>query len=868
MIVSPHRKFIAATGARRVFTVEHLAYLGLAALSVLLHLWALGGRSLHHDETIHAFYSWTIYEGQGYLHDPLTHGPFLYYWTALQYMLFGDSEFTARLSAALFGITLTLLPWLLRSEVGKGTALLTTTYLLISPVALYVGRFIRQDIFAITWEVLCLISILRYMVTRRVRWLYIFAASLALLYTTTETSYLFTLTLGTFIILVTLWQVNRRLLLALGIYAVLAVGMLKLLPSNRGLLVSQATDGTYTAVLDSQSKEQWLPLPLVTEQQALVVRHQGPDDLLISKSTPIPRDANTQLDPCQPTEQLVAEGYFSKLRKTLFGENLSVPAGCPARPVPVHKVNNQLLQANNGVFLHASITGLTILSLLFLIGLIWLIWIRRNADRETMWRAAVKRSPPRTLLTALDSLWSIHGALALGLAFVIYALFFTSFGTHPAGVVSGITGSLLYWVAQHDVQRGGQPQHYYLVQLLVYEPVLLTVGIGAMLAGLGHLWLQIKRGVALTAQRMAPGLLAWWAAGSIALYTWAGEKMPWITLHIAVPLTFIGAWGAVIVLRWAFRPVQRTLLGSQPRPTSRQERQVLWAYLGAFGVLVVFGLIQLTRSVRSTPEYPTGNPATPWLVVALVLIGLSLTAGYAIWHGPRRAIGGLLIAVGLMFGAYSFRSAWRLNFENGDVPVEMMVYVQTSPDVRRVINDLRTISVAETGRMDLPIMYDNEQIWKWYVRNYTRKTEFNGSMSGPAAEDVQAILMIDSNWNANAANVQGFVEGRFPLRWWFPEQQFYRFATQAQVDANGVPLKDSNGEALLQPAPFEQDSTIGRFIRRPFDARTLNELGRYLLFRQPPGQLSSVDFKVYVRPRYAYILGLPATTSPAQPQAR
>jgi uncharacterized protein (TIGR03663 family) len=266
MTAIPQRPLALARPQRRVLTVEHLAYLGLGALAVLLHLLALGGRALHHDETIHAFYSWTLYKGQGYLHDPLTHGPFLYYWTAVQYMLFGDTEFTARLAAAWFGIVLTLLPWLLRSELGKGTALLTAVYLLFSPVALYVGRFIRHDIFAVTWELLCLIAILRFVATRRVRWIYVFFASLALMYVTIETSYLFTLTLGSFIILVTLWQVNRRLLLLLAVYALLAVSALKLLPDHRGRVVTQDSNGQYAPVLDAQGQEQWLPLPLVTEQ--------------------------------------------------------------------------------------------------------------------------------------------------------------------------------------------------------------------------------------------------------------------------------------------------------------------------------------------------------------------------------------------------------------------------------------------------------------------------------------------------------------------------------------------------------------------------------------------------------------------------
>src|SRR5918997_767221 len=115
---------------RRVFTVEHGLYLVVGVLALFTHLFLLGDRALHHDETLHAQYSWRIYTGQGYTHDPLLHGPFLYYWTALVYFLFGDSDTTARLSAALFGMTAVLLPVLLRREIGRSGALLASAYLL------------------------------------------------------------------------------------------------------------------------------------------------------------------------------------------------------------------------------------------------------------------------------------------------------------------------------------------------------------------------------------------------------------------------------------------------------------------------------------------------------------------------------------------------------------------------------------------------------------------------------------------------------------------------------------------------------------------------------------------------------------------
>nr|MBP8250939.1 hypothetical protein [Herpetosiphon sp.] len=171
--------------------------------------------------------------------------------------------------------------------------------------------------------------------------------------------------------------------------------------------------------------------------------------------------------------------------------------------------------------------------------------------------------------------------------------------------------------------------------------------------------------------------------------------------------------------------------------------------------------------------------------------------------------------------------------------------------------DLRRVSIAETGRMELPIMYDNEQILKWYVRDYNNARYFSGSMNTPPADDVAAILIWDpSNWAANEPLLTNFVVGQFPLRWWFPESEFYRFATVPQTDANGQVIIGADGKQATKPAPFGQDSTIGRLVRNPFDAATQNELWRYLLFRQPPSQLSSVDMRIYIRPKYAYMLGL------------
>ena len=56
---------------------EQIFYLALVLLGLAMRLWDLDGRAFHHDESLHAFYSWRIIEGGLYQYNPLMHGPLL-----------------------------------------------------------------------------------------------------------------------------------------------------------------------------------------------------------------------------------------------------------------------------------------------------------------------------------------------------------------------------------------------------------------------------------------------------------------------------------------------------------------------------------------------------------------------------------------------------------------------------------------------------------------------------------------------------------------------------------------------------------------------------------------------------------------------
>ncbi len=190
---------------------ELIPYLVLAATALGMRLWDLGSRAISHDESLHAFYSWGLSQGNGYAHDPLMHGPFQFFGDALSFIIFGDSDFTVRLLSALFGAALVLLPFFLRRQLGRWGGIAVATLLVFSPTLLYFSRYARNDIYIAFWTLLLVICLWRYIVERRARYLYLGAAALSLSFSTKETSYITVAIFASFLLIVAGRELAARL---------------------------------------------------------------------------------------------------------------------------------------------------------------------------------------------------------------------------------------------------------------------------------------------------------------------------------------------------------------------------------------------------------------------------------------------------------------------------------------------------------------------------------------------------------------------------------------------------------------------------------------------------------------------------------
>ncbi len=186
----------------------------IVLMLVFTRLWDLGNRAYSHDESTHAWESWKLITGQGYRHDPVYHGPFLYHFTALVYFLLGVTDTTARVGMALLAVLAVLLVWPMRRWIGRVGALAAMFLLTISPSMMFRGRFIRHDLVVIVPSMIMVVAFFRYLEDRQYRWLYVIAGALAVMFCGKANAFINGAIFGTFWVLYLLvdwWRSRGRL---------------------------------------------------------------------------------------------------------------------------------------------------------------------------------------------------------------------------------------------------------------------------------------------------------------------------------------------------------------------------------------------------------------------------------------------------------------------------------------------------------------------------------------------------------------------------------------------------------------------------------------------------------------------------------
>jgi len=153
----------------------------------------------------------------------------------------------------------------------------------------------------------------------------------------------------------------------------------------------------------------------------------------------------------------------------------------------------------------------------------------RHTDPNFEW-------PP--LIQAIGGIGIGGWIVALSVFGFSWLLFFTVFFERPEDWASGFTRAIDYWDSQQEVNRGGQPWYYYLYALPIYEWLFVALAVVGT-------WRGLRRPTMLSI------LMIWFAVGSVVLYSYAGERMPWLIAHPLLPILILAAIGVQHL--WAHR---------------------------------------------------------------------------------------------------------------------------------------------------------------------------------------------------------------------------------------------------------------------------------------------------------------------------
>ena len=596
------------------------SFWGIILLGAILRFWGLGDKPLHHDESLHAYFSLQLMHNLEhwatcfnpppgyacYQYDPLLHGPFQFHIIALVYKISqwlgvydnGVNTFTLRIPAAVLGTVIVGLPYFLRDYLGKYGALIASFLLAVSPSMVYFSRFAREDIYFACFTLLMVVAVARYVRDRKMRWLVLAAAAFALAYATKEATFLAIAIFGSFMGGLIAWELGSRWRLPWKSNADLPASTL--LPRTAAplfLLVYFVIAGLAAKFLFA-----WMKATSI-----YITNHQKLSDIYV-------------------------QGLKDKT--VMIVPYLGIILGVFVLSILIREMLGKLPpQGRRGLAAYID----------------------------------PKKQP--LLDTILTMPWT-HWFFAVLCAWTIFLVLFTVVFTNiRGGIGDGIWSGIYYWLEQQQVARGGQPWYYYLLLIPLYEQIGVVFGLVGLVRCL----------VRPTRFRL---FIAYWFVGNVALYSWAAEKMPWLMIHMTMPLMLLAAVG--------LEPILVTLVNLvKHRIASRA----------------------LVKEARDAANGHTDQP---------VPAPLPRPRKVGAFAGSTALVGALLALLLLLPTLHNMYEVAYIHPADG--PHEMMVYVQTTTDVNIVMQKIDALDQKYyAGKHLLPIGVMNDAVWPfvWYLRDYS-----------------------------------------------------------------------------------------------------------------------------------------------------
>ena len=775
---------------------------------------------MSHDEVNHVVPSYNLFQGQGYAYDPVTHGPLQFHLIALSYFILGDSDFSSRVPAVLFSIATVAVALIgFRRFLGRRGAVIAGVLMLISPFMLFYGRYTRNEAFGGLWTVLMIYGALRYLEKGEKFSLYLLTVVMALHFTDKATAYIY----------------NAQLMLFMG-FAFL-VQVMRLTWAN-----ARSRNWFFNSIVGG------VALLSVALGMAVV----NADNSGISTSGEISGAASTGMTVARITEiGLVAlAGLLVIFALYLLVKNLGwavirkqrsfdliMLAGTLTLPLlaafPVRMMGWNPLDYTTSGMAQTSIFLVICTVLGVALGLWWKpkFWLGAAAIFFAIFTVLFTtfftngKGFFMGLIASLGYWLSQQGVQRGSQPLYYYALiqipiyeFLPALGAITAFVI-GLRHRLFSQVAGDAPGQQPAPQAEEPVDFVV-EPLIETINPAEQLdetqdqdaaqhgeepVGSIHLpgWLRAtmangEEEFPDEAPHRVPvlALLLFWSLTSLVAYSLAGEKMPWLTVHITAAMILAAGWGLGY------------LVDTTPWRNLAQRRGLLVILLLPVFIAASSGFFV---ALLGSPSPFSGSSLEALNATSNFLLGLvgTIASGagliYLLSTWLYKNILRLLVlsAFGLL-AILTAHAAFMAAFVNYDLATEFLVYAHAARGPKDVLAQVEEISQRTTMGKDIEVAYDNESLYPywWYFRDYPKKKYFADN-PGRDVRDAPLIIVGDPNYGKIEPIVKdNYVYFEYTRLWW-PMQDYFNLTWERIWNA----IKDPNMRQAIFNIWFKRDYT-------------------------------------------------------------
>jgi hypothetical protein len=305
--------------------------------------------------------------------------------------------------------------------------------------------------------------------------------------------------------------------------------------------------------------------------------------------------------------------------------------------------------------------------------------------------------------------------------------------------------------------------------------------------------------------------------------------MPWLTVQVALPFILLAAY----FFQPVWQGIEQYLFSRASRKLvlwNISGRSIFWILVGSitftFCLAFMIGLFLTTSALRLN----AGGSQYSWILIWIPgLLALTVFGGAGLLLWSRVALYATLAVAFAMFSLFLVRTGFAYAFYQGDIPVEMGIYTQTAPDVKRMVKQLENLTLMLPEQKATPILYDDEMRTPldFYLREYTnvrKSRDFTPAGLQTSLvnnlTDYPIIMITDDKRNAMDDTQKKILETRYinrhlVFRWWFAEEPYRNFeqSDQKEIDflrdkASKVTVKDADGNIAVRQGEIMTDAKL------------------------------------------------------------